>query len=41
MGRQALTRVEGMRSRMQVEVFMPVTMEDMSDVVISMKGENG
>lgn len=40
-GRQSLTRVEGMGSRMQVEVFMSVRMEDRSDAVISVKDVKG
>ena len=40
-GRQAITRVEGIGSRMQVEVFMPEVMEDRSDVVISEKEMSG
>ena len=33
-GRHDLTRVEGMGSRMEVEVFMPMTREARSAVVI-------
>ena len=40
-GRQAVTRVDGIGSRMQVEDFMPEVMEERSDVVISVKEVSG
>ena len=40
-GRQAVTRVYGIGSRMQVEDFMPEVMEERSDVVISVKEVSG
>ena len=39
-GRRAMARVEGMGSRMQVEVFMPVSMIGRSAGVISVNEEN-
>ena len=39
-GRQAMARQEGMGSRMQVEVFMPVSMADRSPGVISVNEES-
>ena len=40
-GRQAMARVEGMGSRMQGDVFMPVSMADRSAGVISVNEESG
>ena len=40
-GRQVMARVEGMGSRKQVEVFMPLSMAGRSTGVISVNEENG
>ena len=40
-GRQAMTKVEGIGSRMQVEVFMPEVMEDRFEAVISVNEVSG
>ena len=40
-GRQAVARVDGIGSRMQVEVFMPLSMAGRSAGVISVNEENG
>ena len=40
-GRQAVTRADGIGSRMLVEDFMPEIMEERSDVVISVKELSG
>ena len=40
-GRHAMTREDGMGSRMQVEAFIPEVIEDRSDVVISAKVVSG
>ena len=40
-GRQAITKVEGIGSRMQVEVFMPDVIEERFDVVIVVKEVSG
>ena len=40
-GRQAMTKVDGIGSRVQEEAFMPEVMKDRSDAVISVKTESG
>ena len=40
-GRQAMARVEGMGSRLQVEIYMPVSMAGRSAGVISVNEETG
>ena len=40
-GKQAMTREDGMGSRLQVEAFIPEVMEARSDVVISVKAVSG